>query len=140
MKFSIIARTHLVNALSRDRGDDCCAKYSLKHLRPCVRAMLLKIAAGERIPPEYIRVVLGGCVKAAALRAVVYTIPSKAKGLRVQTTDIILGEPGVGKGSAFQWRDDLIQDVKKNLMEYAAEELKAARSGDNGPVRVVTFR
>ena len=64
--------------------------------------MLLKIAAGERIPPEYIRVVLSGCVKAAALRAVVFTIPSKAKGLRVQTTDIILGEPGVGKGQAFQ--------------------------------------
>ena len=64
--------------------------------------MLLKIAAGERIPPEYVRVVLAGCVKVAALRAEVFTIPSKRRGLRVQTTDIILGEPGVGKGSAFQ--------------------------------------
>ena len=64
--------------------------------------MLLKIAADERIPPEYVRVVLAGCVKVAALRAVVFTIPSKRRGLRVQTTDIILGEPGVGKGTAFQ--------------------------------------
>ena len=46
--------------------------------------------------------VLAGCVKVAALRAVIFTIPSKRRGLRVQTTDIILGEPGVGKGTAFQ--------------------------------------
>ena len=64
--------------------------------------MLLKIAAGERITPEYVRVVLSGCLKVAALRAVVFTIPSKSRGLRVQTTDIILGEPGVGKGTAYQ--------------------------------------
>ena len=62
----------------------------------------MKIAAGERIPPEYVRVVLAGCLKVAALRAVVFTIPSKGRGLRVQTTDIILGEPGVGKGTAYQ--------------------------------------
>ena len=63
--------------------------------------MLLKVSAGERLPPELVRVVLGGCVKVGALRAVVYTIPSKSKGLRIQTSDIILGEPGVGKGQAF---------------------------------------
>ena len=45
---------------------------------------------------------LAGCVKVAVLRAMVFTIPSKRRGLRVQTTDIILGEPGVGKGTAFQ--------------------------------------
>ena len=29
-------------------------------------------------------------------------IPSKEEGLRIQTSDIILGEPGVGKGQAFR--------------------------------------
>ena len=56
--------------------------------------MILNVAAGERITPEFIRVVLSGCLKIASLRAVVYTIPPKRKGLRIQTTDIILGEPG----------------------------------------------
>ena len=46
--------------------------------------------------------VLAGCVKVAALKTVVFTIPSKRRGLRVQTMDIILGELGVGKGTAFQ--------------------------------------
>ena len=72
------------------------------YLRPKVRALILKITAGERIIPEYVTVVLSGCLKVAALKAVVYTIPSKAKGLRVQTSDIILGEPGVGKNQSYQ--------------------------------------
>ena len=55
---------------------------------------------------------------------VYYTIPSKEKGLRIQTSDIVLGEPGVGKGQAFQWRDDLIDDVKKVLLKYADDELR----------------
>ena len=71
-------------------------------MRPNVRALLLKVAAGERIPPEFIRIALAGCLKVAVLKALVKTIPSKAKGLRVQTTDIVFGEPGVGKGQAFQ--------------------------------------
>ena len=62
----------------------------------------MKITAGERILPEYVRAVLSGFMKIAALKAVVYTIPSKAKGLRIQTTDIILGEPGVGKNQSYQ--------------------------------------
>ena len=71
-------------------------------LRPEVRAILLTVAGGERILPEFVRVVLAGCLKAAALDSTVYTIPSKQKGLRIQTSDIILGEPGVGKGQSFQ--------------------------------------
>ena len=46
--------------------------------------------------------VLAGCLKVASLRTVVYTIPSKEKGLRIQTSDVILGEPGVGIGQAFE--------------------------------------
>ena len=59
---------------------------------------MLKVAAGERIPPEFIRIALSGCLKVSCLKATVFTIPSKSKGLRIQTSDIILGEPGVGKG------------------------------------------
>ena len=67
-----------------------------------MRGLLLKVSAGERLPPEFIRVVLGGCLKVACLRTVVFTIPSKEEGLRIQTSDIILGEPGVGKGQSFR--------------------------------------
>ena len=65
-------------------------------------SLIFKITAGERILPEYVRVVLSGCLKVAALKAVVYTIPSKAKVLRVQTSVIILEEPGVGKNQSYQ--------------------------------------
>ena len=71
-------------------------------MRPSVRAVLLKIAAGERIPPEFVRIVLAGCLKVASLKADVFTIPTKEEGLRIQKSDIILGEPGVGKGQAFK--------------------------------------
>ena len=60
------------------------------------------MSVGGRIPPEFVRVVISGCLKVAGLRTVVFTFPSKEKGLRIQTSDIILGEPGVGKGQAFQ--------------------------------------
>ena len=71
-------------------------------LQPSVRAVLLKVAGGERIPPEFVRAVLAGCLKVGALNATVFTMPSKSRGLRIQTSDIILGEPGVGKGQAYQ--------------------------------------
>ena len=101
-KFTTLGRKHLTESLMRICGDDCSPKFSLTYLRPEVRAILIKVAAGERIHPELTRVVLAGCVKVAALRAVVYTMPTKMKGLRIQSSDIILGEPGLGKGSAFQ--------------------------------------
>ena len=103
-------------------------------MRPTVRVLLLKIARGERIPPEFVRIVLAGCLKGASLRAVVKTIPTKEKGLRIQTSDIILGEPGVGKGQSFQWRDDLIDEVKKMLLQYADTQLQLAREAVNAPV------
>ena len=67
-----------------------------------MRAVLLKVAGGERIPPVFVRAVLAGCLKVGALNATVFTMPSKSRGLRIQTSDIILGEPGVGKGQAYQ--------------------------------------
>ena len=100
----------------------------MEYLRPTVRALLLKIAAGERIPPEYVRICLAGCMKVGSVSAVVKTMPSKEKGLRIQSSDIILGEPGVGKGQSFEWRDDLMDDVKKMLLDYADEELKLSKA------------
>ena len=94
----------------------------------------MKIAAGERILPEYVRVVLAGCMKVAALNASVYTMPSKEKGLRIQTSDIILGKPGVGKGQAFQWRDDLVVPIKEMLQKYAEDELKISLQPVQGPM------
>ena len=71
-------------------------------LRPSVRAVLLKVAGGERIPPVFVRAVLAGCLKVGALNATVFIMPSKSRDLRIQQSDIILGEPGVGKGQAYQ--------------------------------------
>ena len=47
---------------------------------------------------EYMRLNLTSCVKVACLKAVVYTIPSKKDGLRIQSSDVLLGDPGLGKG------------------------------------------
>ena len=102
MKFSSVGRSHLASSLEVMRDKQSSAKYSLQFLRPSVRGLLLSVSAGERIPPEFVRVVIGGCLKVASLRTVVFTIPSKEKGLRIQTSDIVLGKPGVGKGQAFQ--------------------------------------
>ena len=102
MKFNGVGRCHLQDSFRKLRGDEPCAKWSLKYLRPSVRALIMKVTAGVRFPPELIRIVLSGCVKVAALRSVVYTIPTKAEGLRIQTSDIILGEPGVGKGQSYR--------------------------------------
>ena len=70
----------------------------MEFLRPRVRSSFLQIAVGERIHPEILRLNLSSCVKAACLKAVVYTMPSKADGLRVQSSDVLLGDPGLGKG------------------------------------------
>ena len=102
MKLSCVGRSHLGESLRRIRNNEASAKYAVQHLRPSVRSVILSISAGERIPPEYVRVVLSGCLKLGALKTVVFTIPSKARGLRIQSSDVILDEPGVGKGQAFQ--------------------------------------
>ena len=92
MKFSVVGCQQLAEICVKLRKDDSCANQSVKYLRPTVRALLLKVTAGERIPPEFSRVTLTGCLKVAALK----TISSKDKGLRIQTSDIIFGEAGAG--------------------------------------------
>ena len=74
MKFTLVARAHLADGLIKLRNGECGAKYSLKCLRPAVRGMILSVVAGERIPPEFIRIELAGCLKVASLKAVVHTL------------------------------------------------------------------
>ena len=83
--FSIIGRSHLSKSLSDLAKPHSSARFSVEYLRPEVRGVLVALAAGEGIHPEIVRVNLAGCVKQAALRAVVYTIPSKERGLRIQS-------------------------------------------------------
>ena len=80
------------------------------------------------------RVVLAGCLKVASLNASVYTMPSKEKGLRIQTGDIFLESLGWGKGQAFQWRDDLVGPIKELLQKYAEDELKNSLQPVQGPM------
>ena len=56
MKFSAVGRSHLASSLETMRDERSSAKYSLQFLRPSVRGLLLKVSAGERLPPEFIRV------------------------------------------------------------------------------------
>ena len=131
-KFSPVGRKHFKNSLASIDGDKNSCYKSLEPYRPCVRAVLLQVAAGEGIHPEFVRVNLAGCVKSAALRATVYTIPTKSKGLRIQSSDVVLGEPGIGKGLGYQWRDDLLESTKALMMEYAQEELRKAINPQQG--------
>ena len=101
-KFSIIGRSHLSKSSSDLAKPHPPARFSVEYLRPEVRGVLVVVAAGEGIHPEIVRVNLAGCLKLAALRAVLYTIPSKDRGLRIQSSDVVLGEPGLGKGLGVQ--------------------------------------
>ena len=80
------------------------AKFFKLKLRPKLRTLILTIASGERIRPEIVRMQLGNFVKVLVLRAAVFTIPSKAEGLRVQSSEIHVGVPGVGKGVIFKFQ------------------------------------
>ena len=53
-KFSNIGRTHFSDGLGSIRNDISSARFSMQYLRPCIRAVLLQIAAGERIHPEIV--------------------------------------------------------------------------------------
>ena len=133
MKFSAFAQNHLSERLVKSRGD-FFARNSVEYLGPAIRALLLKIAAGERVPPEYVLTFLAGCLKVGSVLAEVKTMPSKDKGLPIQSSDIIRGEPGIGKGQSFQCRDDLLDNVKGMLMDYANEEMTLSKLPVHGPL------
>ena len=133
-KFSNACRSHLSDALRAIRSDVSSARFSVQYLRPKVRAVLLKISAGERVHPEIIRINLSGCVKSACLKAVVFTIPSKVKGLRVQSSDVFLGDPGLGKGLGAEWCEDLLTSTKTMLMDYAKAQYHDMQFPVQGPL------
>ena len=129
-----IGRTHFSDGLVSIRKDISSARFSLQYLRPRIRAVLLQIAAGERIHPEIVRINLSSCVKLACLKAVVFTIPSKKKGLRMQTSDVFFGDPGLGKGLGFEWREDLLKQCKRMMMDYAEAEKRDSKILLIGPL------
>ena len=97
-KFTTVGRHKFESSLVEIFGDISTAQYCLSKLRPKVRTFLLKIAAGESIHPEIVRMQMAVFVKSASLRAEVFTMPSKTVGLRVQSSEVHIGAPGVGKG------------------------------------------
>ena len=133
-KFSNAGRSHSSDALRAMRPDVSSARFSVQYLRPKVRAVLLKISAGERVHPEIIRINLSGCVKSACLKAVVFTIPSKVKGLRIQSTDVFLGDPGLGKGLSAEWCEDFLKSTKTMLMDYAHAQYHGMQFPVQGPL------
>ena len=56
---------------------------------------MLRLAGGQGIHPEIGRLILGSCVKLGLLRAEIYTKPKKQDGLRIRSSEVFLGEPGV---------------------------------------------
>ena len=75
---------------------------------------------------------ISSCVKAACLKAVVFTIPSKEDGLRIQSTDVFLGDPGLGKGLGWEWRERLLKSSKAMLLDYADQQYRDAMAvGDD---------
>ena len=90
VKFSCQGRQKLEETLEMTHGD-ISVEYVLRNLRPNIRKVIIAITAGEAVHPEVVRMQLGVFVKSAALRATVYTIPSKEKGLRLQSSEVHIG-------------------------------------------------
>ena len=73
-KFTAVGRQKLEASLVEIFGEISTAQYCLMKVRPKVRTFLLKVAAGESIHPEIVRMQLGVFVKSAILRAEVFVI------------------------------------------------------------------
>ena len=85
-KFSMLGRQKLESSLEDIFGNISTVQYCLSKLRPKVRTFLLRIAAGESVHPKIVRMQMGVFVKSAVLRAEVFSIPTKIKGLRMQSS------------------------------------------------------
>ena len=97
-KFTPVGRQKFEIALEKIHGDKSSAEYSLMYLRPNIRSLVLAVAAGEAIHPEIVRMQLGVFVKSGVMNAEVFTILTKQVGLRVQSSEVHIAVPGVGKG------------------------------------------
>lgn len=116
-KFSPLGRQKFEESLEKLHGNFSSAEFALRYLRPKMRRLLVAIAAGEAIHPEIVRMQLGIFVKSAVLRAEVYTIPTKLRGLRIQSSEVHIGVPGVGKGLGCSWADMILEKSKKMAKE-----------------------
>ena len=128
----MVGRHKLEASLVDIFGDTSTAQYSLSKVRSKVRTFLLKIAAGEYIHPEIVRMQMGVFVKSAILRAEVFTIPSKTVGLRVQSSEVHIGAPGVGKGMGCAWGDMIMSKSRDMASEYLKVQSKLILEGDHG--------
>ena len=123
-KFSTIGRHQFATRLNSLLGEHSSARHAVQYLRPRVRQVLLRLAGGDGIHPEIGRIILASCVKVGALRAEIYTKPNKQDGLRIQSSEVFLGEPGIGKGLGSLWRDNMLEPIKRKLLAYADAEMK----------------
>ena len=97
-KFTPVGRQKFEIALEKIHGEKSSAEYPQTYLRPNIRSLLLAVAAGEAIHPEIVRMQLGVFVKSGVLNGEVFTIPTKQTGLRIQSSEVLIAVPGVGKG------------------------------------------
>ena len=97
-KFTPVGRQKFEIALGKINGEKSSAEYSLTYLRSNIRSFLLAIAADEAIHPEIVRMQMGVFVKSGLLNAEVFAIPTKQTGLRIQSSEVHIAVPGVGKG------------------------------------------
>ena len=74
------------------------------------------------------------------MKAVVCTIPSKKDGLRVQSSDVFLGDPGLGKGLGWEWREELVKASKRMLLDYADQQYRDAHAPVEGPDGLIVRR
>ena len=84
MKFSAVGRQHLAESYIKLREKIFC-RLVVAVFATFLRALLLKVAAGERTPPELSRIILAGCLKAASLKAVKVIHSFKKIHLRIIT-------------------------------------------------------
>ena len=96
----------------------------MSKLRPKVRTFLLRIAAGESVHPEIVRMQMGVFVKSAVLRAEVFSIPTKIEGLRMQSSEVHIGAPGVGKGLGCAWGNKIMRSSRQMASDYLRTQSK----------------
>ena len=131
-KFSSLGRRNFESSLENIHGNISSAEFALVKLRPAVRSFLLAVSAGEAIHPELVRMQMAVFVKSAVLRAQVFLLPHKADGLRLQSSEIHIASPGVGKGLACAWGDKIMKKSKEMARAYLLSESMRILNGDRG--------
>ena len=131
-KFSMLGRQKLESSLEDIFGNISTVQYCLSKLRSKVRTFLLRIAAGESVHPEIVRMQMGIFVKSAVLRAEVFTMPTKSEGLRMQSSEVHIGAPGVGKGLGCAWGNKIMRSSRQMASDYLRTQSKLILNVDQG--------